>query len=150
MNFRISYEMPSTKLSAAPRSWLGERVRTLHGQAIIADPTRDHACGNPRGDETPQKSRDRAIAIIEKNTALDGRNLAGQDGRPLRQRTPALFMSFRSLLCLCYKDIYLYYKYTGTNNLDGVGRDMASTLIGEYIKRCTQFPVRIKTPWEKV
>ena len=73
----------------SPRDpWVGERARILRGQAIIADLTRDHACGNPRGAETPHRSSDRVIGIIEKNPALDGRNLAEQVERPPRWGPP--------------------------------------------------------------
>ena len=60
----------------ALRSWLGERTRIPHGQMRIAGPTRDHACGNPRGTVTLRGSSDREIGNIEKTPAPDGRNLA--------------------------------------------------------------------------
>ena len=50
---------------------------------------------------------------------------------------------------LC-KDIYLDYKYTGISNLDGVGRDMATTSIALIIERGTHHHrIALKTTWEK-
>ena len=47
-------------------------------------------------------------------------------------------------------DIYLNYKCTGANNLDGVGRDMAATSIASITEReVHRHRIALKTTWEK-
>ena len=38
-------------------------------------------------------------------------------------------------IIIWYMDIYLNYKYTGTNDTDGIGRDMATTSIVSITER---------------
>ena len=47
-------------------------------------------------------------------------------------------------------DVYLDYKYTGKNNLDGVGRDMATTSVASITERgVRRHRIALKTTWEK-
>ena len=47
-------------------------------------------------------------------------------------------------------DVHLNYKYTGANNLDGVGRDMATTSIASTTEReVHRHRIALKTAWEK-
>ena len=53
-------------------------------------------------------------------------------------------------------DVYLNYKYTGANNLDRVGRDMATTSIASITERevrrhreVHRHRIALKTTWEK-
>ena len=54
--------------------------------------------------------------------------------------------------CLLWwsKNIYLYYEYTGTNNLDGVGLDMAATSIASITESVVhRHRIALKSTWEK-
>ena len=79
----------------------------------------------PRTPNSPDPSGDPALSL----TAVPQTSFVKARDCPGYSRAVGVHIPKWDQCLLCYKDIYLDYKYTGTNNPDGIGRDKATSFI---------------------